>query len=115
MKNITHEDLITHLAETDKLTLIDTYAVWCKPCDRMNPVLDNLEQDFDLVTFLKVDADSNPDYMMEQRIKSIPTLLLYNSSGDVIGKWEGGQDETEIRTWMQNIADNNMVKLTGTN
>jgi thioredoxin 1 len=109
MKTITYSTLIIKL-RTDNygfgsLTLVDVFAEWCKPCHRMTPVLELIETEFTAIDVVKIDADDETthEYMAENKIASIPTLLLYED-GKLLGKWEGGQDIDAIRSWIASIV-----------
>lgn len=105
MKTITYSDLLALLADDStkpaSVTIVDVFAEWCKPCHRMTPVLEQFEIDFDLITFVKLDADheDSHQYMADMKISSIPTLLLYQN-GDLVEVWDGGQDSNEIERWI---------------
>lgn len=75
-KNITPKDLADVTKEG--LTLVDFWAEWCGPCKMMNPVLEELEKDYQgKVEFAKVDVDKYQDLAMEYKIMSIPAMILF--------------------------------------
>ena len=75
-KNITPKDLADVTKEG--LTLVDFWAEWCGPCKMMNPVLEELEKDYQgKVKFAKVDVDKFQDLAMEYKIMSIPAMILF--------------------------------------
>lgn len=53
-------------------TVIDFNASWCGPCKMLNPVLDELSKDFDII---KIDVDKNQDIAAHYQIMSVPTLV----------------------------------------
>ena len=75
-KNITPKDLADVTKEG--LTLVDFWEEWCGPCKMMNPVLEELEKDYQgKVKFAKVDVDKYQDLAMEYKIMSIPAMILF--------------------------------------
>ena len=62
------------------LVLVDFYAPWCEPCLLLEKILQGLESDFPEFAFYRLNCDENQDIVKEQKILSIPTLLLYRDS-----------------------------------
>ena len=56
------------------LVLVDFYASWCGPCKMLNPVLERLGDDYDIV---KVDVDKFGLLAREYGIMSIPSLIVF--------------------------------------
>ncbi len=85
------------LLKKDKKVLVDFGAVWCPPCKKMEPVLNQLQQDlngkFDLV---KVDAGIHTDIMKELKVEAIPTLIIYQNGKEVWRK-QGITDIDELK------------------
>ena len=57
--------------------LVDFSAVWCQPCKMLDPVVKQLAGEWDgKVKVVKIDADTNPNLVMQFRVMGIPTLLF---------------------------------------
>jgi thioredoxin 1 len=78
LKNITSEDFQTEVLDRPGLVLVDVWAEWCGPCQRMNPVLSALSDQLgEQILVAKVDADANPSLVEELKVQGIPTMILY--------------------------------------
>jgi thioredoxin 1 len=64
--------------------LLDFYADWCGPCKTQDPIVEELEEDFDeRAEFEKVDVDEHQDVANEYQVRSIPTIVVENDDGVV--------------------------------
>jgi thioredoxin reductase (NADPH) len=82
---------------TDKLVVVDFYASWCGPCKTVSPLLDSLAERLSLkLKVLKVNIDQCPSLAKSYQVKSVPTLLLFNASGELIDRKSGTAEITQI-------------------
>jgi len=66
------------------VTLKDFYADWCGPCKTQDPILEELEEEWDeRVEFEKIDVDEEQDTANEYQVRSIPTIVIENDDGIV--------------------------------
>jgi thioredoxin 1 len=78
------------------VTLVDFNAPWCGPCRAQEPVIEELERDYDgRATIASVNIDENQKVAMHLGIQSIPTLILYRE-GREIGRFIGLQDKKTL-------------------
>jgi thioredoxin 1 len=64
---------------TDGPVLVDFYADWCRPCQLLAPVLDELAADrAGQLEVVKVDVERNPGASKTYGIQSVPTLVLFD-------------------------------------
>ncbi|MGN0230625.1 MAG: thioredoxin family protein [Muribaculaceae bacterium] len=62
--------------------IIDFYAVWCGPCRKLSPTVDELANDYaGKIDFYKVDVDSAEELSKALGIRSIPMLLFIPVEG----------------------------------
>lgn len=68
--------------------LIRFTAAWCKPCQRLAPLLEGMRPEFPGVDFEVIDIDQYPNLAAHYNVMSIPTLVI-EVSGQVVKKWTG--------------------------
>ena len=66
------------------VSLIDFGAQWCPPCRMMEPVVEELSQDFDgKATIAQVDVDQSQELANLFGIRSIPTMVIFKDGKPV--------------------------------
>ena len=85
VKNVTKENFKKLVLESKEPVVVDFYAIWCGPCQYMEPTLEDAAEDFEgKVNFFKVNIDESRDLAIEQNITSIPTLLFVKDAKIVL-------------------------------
>ena len=66
------------------VTLNDFYADWCGPCKTQDPILEELEDDWEgRFEVEKINVDEQQDVANEYQVRSLPTLIIENDDGVV--------------------------------
>lgn len=76
------------IIKSEQTVLLDLYADWCGPCHAMTPILEEVDQEVEDVSILKVDVDASPELAQSFGVQSIPTMILFvkgEEEGRIIG------------------------------
>ncbi len=80
-----------------KPVLVDLWATWCRPCQMIAPILDELAGEYaSKIDFVKLDVDQNPKTPAKYGVMSIPTLLIFKN-GEPISHIVGFRPKAEIK------------------
>lgn len=85
------------------VTLKDFYADWCGPCKTQDPILDELEEEWDEVAFEKVNVDEAQDIANEYQVRSLPTLIIENEDG-VVERFVGVTQAEDIEDALESAG-----------
>jgi thioredoxin 1 len=76
--------------------LVDFYADWCGPCQRLAPVLDELAAEVPDARIVKVNVDHSPRLASEYGIDSIPNLKVFKN-GTITHEIVGLAGKSQLR------------------
>lgn len=83
--------------QTHEKVVVDCWAAWCAPCRILSPVIDELAQEKNGITFAKLNVDQNRGVPARYGIMSIPTLL-YFKNGKLVDKTLGALPKQAIES-----------------
>ena len=70
-------------------------APWCGPCKQFGPVMDRISQTGILVE--KVNVDNVPAVAAAYNVRSVPTVVVVDRSGNEINRSVGMLSESQVR------------------
>ncbi len=87
MAEITHttdSDFEKEVSDADKLVVVDLWAEWCGPCRMMEPVLEEIAEEYESrVKITKLNIDQNQETPLRFGVMNIPTLLFFKAGQEV--------------------------------
>jgi thioredoxin 1 len=83
--------------------LKDFYADWCGPCKTQDPILEEVEEDWEAVEFQKVNVDEQQETANEYQVRSLPTLVVENDEG-VVERFIGVTQRDDIETALERAS-----------
>lgn len=92
------------LASASKPMILVFSASWCKPCQAMKPILDEIAKEMPNVTFMRADFDASPDLAQSYQIESIPAILFIRQDGMVVDRVIGYSAKQQLQGRIQQFA-----------
>ncbi len=83
--------------ESDLPVLLDFWAVWCVPCKKIIPILEELSGEYEeKLKIGKINVEENPKIANQYGVMSIPTLMILKK-GKVLTQIIGGISKAELK------------------
>ena len=79
LNEVTDNNFAAEVLEASQPVLVDFWAPWCGPCRIIAPHLEELDNERDDLTVVKMNVDENPQTAAKYGIMSIPTLILFKN------------------------------------
>jgi thioredoxin 1 len=101
LKSITTIDELKDSVKNNNIAVIDLYATWCKPCQEMLPVIEEISNTTE-IPFFKVDIDEVPEAKAFTGAKAVPMLYMYKD-GRIREFAYGVNDKSKIEMKLKRV------------
>jgi thioredoxin 2 len=92
-----------HVSRSGVPLVVDFWAPWCGPCRVMAPHFEQVAQRLQpQLRFAKLNSDSAPEVSARFGIRSIPTLIVFRSGGE-IARQTGALDAANLQRWLRQV------------
>ncbi len=68
------------MLRSSKKLFVDFWAPWCKPCVRMNPLIEKMANRHESIVFGKVNVEEDSNLASRYHISSIPAYVVFRNS-----------------------------------
>ena len=94
--DITQNTFKSEVVESDVPVLVDFWAEWCGPCQKLSPILDEIAEELDgKVKVAKVDMDKERTLGSLFQVLTIPTVLIFKD-GQKVDEFSSVRPKAEI-------------------
>jgi len=101
LKSIDTIDELKDAVKNNNIAIVDLYATWCKPCQEMLPVIEEISTTTD-IPFFKVDIDQVPEAKTFTGAKAVPMLYMYKE-GRIREFAYGVNDKSKIEMKLKRV------------
>lgn len=86
------------------VTIVDVYADWCMPCQRMLRILPNMMDQLDgRAKIAKLNVDTMGDLKQVYQIKVVPTFLIFRR-GELHKRFDGVTTLATLKQTLEDVA-----------
>ena len=94
--DVTDATFEPEVLEDGGVVLVDFGAEWCHPCKQLDPVVEELADEWDgRVRVMKLDIDNNVTSTMKYQVMGVPTLILFKD-GEPVERLTGFMPKKKI-------------------
>ena len=102
-KEINKSEFEQNVLEGKGLSVVDFFATWCKPCQMLAPVIEEVSKKFENVSFYKIDIDKENDLANKYYIMSVPTIMFFKD-GNLVNQVVGYRSVEEMEELVAKFA-----------
>ena len=97
------EEIEQEIEKPSSVILLDFYANWCGPCKKLTPILEELENEFTNITFIKINVDDLDELSEKYSITCMPTIIFIKDK-ETVHRIEGCKIE-EIKNTLKKYSE----------
>ncbi len=103
-QTVTDDQFQNEVLQSDVPVLVDFWAVWCGPCRTMEPIIEELADEYaGKVKVMKMNVDESPVTPGNYNIMSIPTFILYKG-GQPVKIFVGTRSKEDMKAELDAVA-----------
>jgi thioredoxin len=91
------------MLKNSKKVFVDFWAPWCKPCLKMEPVIERIADRHATITFAKVNIEDHADLASRYHISSLPAYMMFTNSSPSFSRI-GAVSEAELEEMIVEYA-----------
>lgn len=96
VEEVTSVERFNQIIRENKNVVIDFYATWCPPCQKLGSIFEGVAKEFTDITFIKVDTEVLGELTNKYGIRALPTLIVLEN-GEPVSKIVGLKSEATIK------------------
>jgi thioredoxin 1 len=100
LPSVNEEQFETEVLQANLPTLVDFWAPWCRPCQMLTPLLEELMVEYQgKMNFFKMNVDENTSSPAKFGVRGIPTMIIFKN-GKVAGTKVGFITKSQIDSFI---------------
>lgn len=102
LQSVTDKDFAKEVVESEQPVLVDFWAEWCAPCQKLLPIVEEVAYEMaGKLKIVKVNIEEAPEAPTKYGVRGIPALMLFKG-GKLVDTRMGGMPKSQLMAWLEN-------------
>lgn len=82
-------------------TIIKMSAPWCKPCQQLKPIFDDVVSELTDINVVEINVDDKPDVASAYKVRSVPTIIITDEHDNVLSTKSGMMTKEQLIAFIE--------------
>jgi thioredoxin 1 len=78
-------------------TVIKMGARWCRPCQQLKPIFDDVVKDIPDIKVVEIDVEEHPDIASNYKVRGVPTVIVTDEKDNVLAMKSGMMSKEQLK------------------
>ena len=97
------DDNFNAFITSNKLVVVDFFAMWCGPCRALSPYIDELAINHHNILFAKANIEETPIMANELGVKSLPCVVIFENGKEI--NRVVGFNKAKLQAIIENLSE----------
>lgn len=97
------DDNFNAFITSNKLVVVDFFAMWCGPCCALSPYIDELATNHHHILFAKANIEETPIIVNDLDVKSLPCVIIFENGKEI--NRVVGFNKPKLKAIIENLSE----------
>ena len=78
-------------------TVIKMGASWCRPCQQLKPIFDDVVKDIPDIKVVEIDVEEHPDVASNYKVRGVPTVIVTDEDDNILAMKTGMMTKEQLK------------------
>ena len=77
-------------------TIIKMSAPWCKPCQQLKPIFEDVVGNLTDIKVVEIDVEEHPEIASKYKVRCVPTIIVTDEKDNILAMKSGMMSKEQL-------------------
>ena len=78
-------------------TIIKMSAPWCKPCQQLKPIFEDVVGSLTDIKVVEIDVEDHPEIASKYKVRCVPTVIVTDENDNILAMKSGVMSKEQLK------------------